>query len=1289
MKSKLFKIKGAGGGKGGGQSPVETSDTLFSSQKVRILDLISEGEIEGLGVDPLKSVFLDGTPIQNGDDSFNFFGVKLWERLGTQAQTHIRGIPSIESSSAVGIEVTNSLPHTETINDSTVDDVIVTVNTPSLLFTDQKTGDIEGSSFSFILEVDVDGGGFSTFITDTIKGKSTNGFSKDYKIELPAGTTRQVRMTRTSADSNSALLANKSIWQTITEVKNDKLTYPNSAVYGLQMDSAQFNKVPVRGYLVKGLKIQIPDNYNPITRAYSPSVWGGAFTTAWTDNPAWIFYDLATNDRYGLGQFITPALINKFDLYAIGQYCDTLVDDGFGGSEPRFTCNTQISNAKEAYELLVELASVFRGMPYWSGGQITAVQDSPASPIALFNATNVEGGDFSYSGSSISARHTVAHVTWNDPNNLYKQEVEYVENPAGIERYGIREKRIIGIGVTSRGQANRVGLWALYSEVNETETVAFTTGYEATLLFPGAIIQIQDPNKTSKDFGGRVPTGATTTSIPLDQTVTLETGKTYSLNIILPDGTVENQPVTNAVPGSYSTLTVSPAFTTAPQAQSVWILESDIEVPTEWRILAVTEGEGINREVLAIQHDSTKFSQVESGIILTTKPEDLRKGTISPPANVTLDEYLVSNDGEVTSVLKVQWDEVLKAETYAVRWRRGNENWVGVDGIQNNYWELPGAIKGIYTVQVTAFDGKGLSSIPTTETGQVQGIDGLELAPLVTGLELFEQGNETDFAGRDAKFTWRKASNLSSFELGSEPEGANSGALDAFFKDYEIRIYDTNDLDTRKLLRSEFVTDNFYTYTWEKNIEDAKFRAVPDQNIPYRSFVIEVYQRNINNALSAFPAKLQVQNPAPALPSQITFSKAVYNHFIDYEPPLGDHDWVGMIVWRSETPGFTPGQSNKVFKAPDSFIVLEGVPGTTYYYRYATYDAFDEVGLNISAEQVVVMNRIDTPDIEAGAVTADKILAASITADKYNQLRNSQLITFGDSLDATHPFEIVFPISSELEPNGIKAVNLSFQILNYRAYSTGVASGGANTPTSNSGGSSTPTSSNTTGGTHNHTETTGNSNPSASLIIYYDGVNNRFVNGSGGTITIDTGDGHTHTVTVTNASTSGLQQVYWSVTQGQLTCNGGGVIFTNTTNNHEHELIIGNYNAGDTNQTFGESANTFVVNGGTRLLTFGLGPSGHTHTVTIGNHTHDVVIPNHTHGVDYNIFEEANSPTINVFVDDGSGYGSSIGAYTADQLEVDIKSHFAGSTGIKRIKFESTTRARIMTTVELKIDIAA
>jgi predicted phage tail protein len=713
------EIIGYKGGKGGGSSasaPVESPDSLRSRQYARIIDLICEGEIEGLATGDAQSIYYNQTPLMNSDGSYNFSGVTVVTREGTQGQTYIEGFPSVESETAVNVQVTQSTPVVRTITDETVDKARITISIPQLYYTNTANGNTSGTSVEFKIEVQPDGGSYVEVASQVITGKTTTTYQRSILVPLDGDAPWNVRVTRITADSTSSYLQNDIYWASYTEITDAKLSYPNSALVATVIDSQQFDSIPVRGYDMKLLRIKIPSNYDPVARTYTGS-WDGTFTIAWSDNPAWVFYDMITNDRYGLGAFIDETQVDKWSLYQIAQYCDGTVPDGFGGFEPRFTCNLYIQEQREAFQVLQDLASVFRGMIYMGGGLVVPTQDSPSDPVGLFSAANVVDGRFSYSGSSLKTRHTVALVYWNDPDDFYISKPEYVEDTDGIERYGIISTSITAFGCTSRGQAHRIGKWLLYSEANETETVSFKAGLDALLVRPGQLIQVQDKNRAGVRRSGRV-VSATTTSVEIDRAFTIIVGQTYTMSVMMPDLTVATALISTVIG---NTVTLQSALPDTPQVNAIWAISSDSLNLQTFRVITIINGQDGTVEITGLSYNESKYDFVENDVILTDNPISVINEPPDPPQNVTVTEALYQEASVVKTTVTISWSHVERAANYVLNYRIDDGNNIQITGLTTPVYEILDAIPGIYTVSITAISVNGKRSQPGGVTQEVYG----------------------------------------------------------------------------------------------------------------------------------------------------------------------------------------------------------------------------------------------------------------------------------------------------------------------------------------------------------------------------------------------------------------------------------------------------------------------------------------------------------------------------------------------------------------------------------------
>ena len=709
--SDLVRGAGGGGGKAGGGSartPTTVRDGLDSRQFAELIDLISEGEIEGLK-DGFKSIYLDNTPLQNTDGTFNFQNVEVYVRegRGRQYQDLIPFAVAIQDERTVGVTVRNDGPVTRTITDSQTDAVRITINVPRLEeITD--LGDTLGSAVRLQIQVQYNGGGFETVKEDVIRGRTADPYQRDYIIPLTGAFPVDIRLVRPAPDSNDLRKANAFEWRNYTEIIYSRLNYPNSALIGIRIDAEQFNSIPQRSYRIRGVKVRIPNNatVNPTTGSLTyTGIWNGTFGSAqWCSDPAWILWDLLTSTRYGLGEHLDVAQLDKWSFFAASQYSSELVDNGAGGLEPRFSCNVNIQTSEEAYKVINDMCSVFRAMPYWAVGSLTVSQDKPASPAFLFTLANVTEEGFSYSGSSLKARPNVVAVSYLD---LSTRDIAYevVEDAEAVAKYGAVKTEVSAFACTSRGQAHRIGEWLLYSERYEGSTVTFSTSMDAGVIVrPGQIISIADPVKAGVRRGGRI-VSATTTAITVDNATDLTSGG--SLSVILPDGTVQLQAV-QTIAGNV--LTVTSPFTTAPHANSMWVYETtNIEAST-WRVLGIAEQDGSQYAITALSYNASKYDYIERDQPLQQR--DITDLNIIPlaPNNLTAIELLYDAGGIAKSKLVVDWDTVQGVQEYRIRWRPENGNWTD-ERIQRVDYEILDTMPGVYEVEVYSVGANLRSSV--------------------------------------------------------------------------------------------------------------------------------------------------------------------------------------------------------------------------------------------------------------------------------------------------------------------------------------------------------------------------------------------------------------------------------------------------------------------------------------------------------------------------------------------------------------------------------------------------
>jgi len=747
---------GKGGGGGGGRKATEAKDNLDSTSYAKIIELLSEGEIEGfatpskLGLTKgttaytnasLKDVFFNKTRLlREGasntapqDADFNFSNVSLVPRFGTQAQAYVPGFDAVEEEVAVNADVLEGLPITRTINDTNVDAARVTINVPALQ-TVNDTGDISGATVRLQIAVQYNSGGFTTVIDDTISGRTSDLYQRDYVVNLTGAFPVDLRITRITPDSTTVKLSNAINWFSYTELIYQKLRYPNSAYIALRIDAEQFNSIPSHSYRIRGIKVRIPNNATvDITngRLTYAGIWSGVFgAAAWTTDPAWILWDLLTSKRLGLGDHIQESTLDKWSFFQASKYCNELVPTGISSpaAEPRFSCNVNIQTQEEAYKLINDMCSVFRCMPFWAAGSLTVMQDRPADSTALFSLANVSTEGFSYEGSSLKTRATVVIVSWL---NLELGDIdrEVVEDFEGISKYGVVTKEVSAFACTSRSQAHRIARWLLYTERFEGEVVAFTTSLENGIIVrPGAIIEIADPVKAGVRRAGRI-SSATTTVLTVDSDVDLPTSGTVS--VVLPDGIVENRAI-DSVAGT--AITVTAAFSTAPQSGAMWLVDENTVRPTTWRVLGISEQDGTNYSITAISYDAGKYANVENGEPL--QPRSISVLNIPPetPTDLTSEELFYVLNGRVATKLSLTWKGVRGVNEYRIRWREAFSNWTETK-VYGPLYDIEDVVDSNYQIEVYAISATQiLSSAPALLSVSVVGVGA---APAnVTGVSL-------------------------------------------------------------------------------------------------------------------------------------------------------------------------------------------------------------------------------------------------------------------------------------------------------------------------------------------------------------------------------------------------------------------------------------------------------------------------------------------------------------------------------------------------------------------------
>lgn len=699
--------KNISGRKGGGSSsrtPVEQPDDLQSVAKAKILMILGEGEFAG-GL-TARDIYLDGTPLENADGSENFSGV-VWEfRPGSQAQDYIQGIPGTENEISVGTEVSSDTAWTHTFTNTQLSAVRLRLKWPSL-FKQQDNGDLVGYSINYVVELQTDGGSWQKILDTNVTGKTTSGYERSHRIDLPkAGSTWTIRLRKITADANSAKIGDAMTLQSYTEVIDAKLRYPNTALLYIEFDSSQFNgSIPQIACEPRGRVIRVPDTYDPETRTYS-GTWNGTFKWAWTDNPAWIFYDLVVSDRFGLGDRLTAANIDKWTLYQVAQYCDQLVPDGKGGSgtEPRYTCNVYIQERNDAYTVLRDFAAIFRGMTYWGDDQIVALADMPRDVDFTYTHANVIDGRFTYSSSTTKNRYTNALVSWSDPDNAYSDAMEPVFEQALVARYGFNQLEVTAIGCTRQSEANRKGRWGILTN-NKDRVVTFNVGEDGNIPQPGYVIAVADRNLSGRDLGGRI-SAVNGRVLTLDRAPDASAADRMIVN--LPSGVSQSRTI-QSITGNK--VTVTTAYSEAPVAEAVWVIESDELYAQQYRVITVTDNNDGTFTIVGANHDPDKFDRIDTGAIIDQRPVSvIPPGNQSPPANIVISSFSVVQQNISVETMRVSWDQAQNAIAYEAQWRRNDGNWVNVPRSSTTSFDVPGIYAGRYLVRVRAINAAEISS---------------------------------------------------------------------------------------------------------------------------------------------------------------------------------------------------------------------------------------------------------------------------------------------------------------------------------------------------------------------------------------------------------------------------------------------------------------------------------------------------------------------------------------------------------------------------------------------------
>lgn len=703
----MVAIEGRKGGSSTPSAPYESPDSLQSTSFAKILLALGEGEFGG-NIDGTR-IFLDGTPIISADGTENFPGVRWEFRPGTPHQEYIPGMPDVENEIAVSTELTSDRDWVRAVTNTQLSAVRLRFSW-SQLQQQQDYGDVVGYRIEYAIDIATDGGVYQEVLRTAVDGKTTTKYERSHRIDLPAALTGwQVRVRRLTPNSTSNRVADKMVIEAITETIDAKLTYPETALLFVQFDAKQFQNIPQVSCEPDGRVIRIPSNYNPVTREYT-GVWDGTFKVASTNNPAWVTYDLMLNDRFSIGTRVKAEnlALTKWDLYAIGQYCDQPVPDGRGGDgkEPRFTCDVYIQSQEEAWSVLRDIASIYRGMSFWSNNQMYSLADMPRDVDYVYTRANVQDGKFTYASASEKTHYSTAMVSWSDPANGYQDAIEPVSIKRLVKRWGIKQADVTAIGCIRKSEAVRRGKWLLLT--NEKDRgISFTVGLEGKIPLPGWIIAVADEMLAGRPLGGRI-SSVSGRNITLDRESSAAVGERLVLN--LPSGKAEGRTIA-AVSGK--TVTVTTAYSETPVAESVWAIDAADLALQQFRVTGITEGEdGVSFEITAVEHDPNKYARIDTGARIEDPPISvIPPGAQVPPANVQIGESSAVIQGMAVATLRVTWDRAENAIAYEAEWRRDNGNWIPAPRTSTLGFEVPGIYAGRYQARVRAINPSEVSSV--------------------------------------------------------------------------------------------------------------------------------------------------------------------------------------------------------------------------------------------------------------------------------------------------------------------------------------------------------------------------------------------------------------------------------------------------------------------------------------------------------------------------------------------------------------------------------------------------
>ncbi len=782
------------------RQPVISPDSAQSKTFIKVLYGLAEGEIEGLA-NGLQSIYLEETPLQNADGSLNFENVKVDFRNGTNEQEYIEGFPAVESETAIDVELKSETPWVRAFSNLDLDAVRLRLKWGPLRTQNATNGDVSGVTIEYAIDLQTDGGVWTEVLKTKISDKTSANYERAHRIDLPrADSGWLVRVRRLTPNTTSEYISDKMYIAAVTEVIDAKLRYPNTALLGLQYDAETFGNVAKVAMDTKGRLLKVPTNYNPATRQYV-GMWDGTFKEAYSNNPAWIYYDICTVDRYALGDRLTPLMIDKWSLYRLAQYCDQMVPDGLGGQEPRFTCNVYLQSAEGAFEILTKLAGVFRAITFWDGNSIICDADIPQDTYFTYTRANVIDGNFEYSGTRARDRHNVVKIAWDNPANHYKTEYEFVRDEKAIAEAGqVRILELDAWGCTSRGQAQRAGHWALKSEQLETRTVSFKVGLDGHIPLPGKVIEVADPLFAGRANGGRVSAiSADRKSITLDRDdVVAVAGDRLIING--EDGKAQTR-IVQSISGRV--VTVTHEFD-AIATQNVWVIDAQDLATMKFRVISITQDESHQFSVTALQYNPAKFDAIDKGAYFDEVPISIVNPTIQDPVtDVVITSESRIDQGINVATMIVSWSQAKGAVKYQVEWRKDDRSWIKLPITGNNSVEVPGIYAGQYQARVTAISAFEIASLPVYSTlTELSGKQGLPPKPafiqatgILFGIKLdwgFPSSGALDTAYTEIRVSPDGTSNIAQLGLFAYPTTTHTvqGLQPNLTQFYQARLID-------------------------------------------------------------------------------------------------------------------------------------------------------------------------------------------------------------------------------------------------------------------------------------------------------------------------------------------------------------------------------------------------------------------------------------------------------------------------------------------------------------------